>query len=113
MSSMCGGFTKHESSGVKHRGTFRGLMEKIPYLKELGVNAVELMPIFEFDEMEDERIVDGKRPVQLLGIQYGLFFCAQYQLCFGKGIQPGRHGTEGTGAGIERPWDRGDPGCGI
>ena len=47
MSSMWRGFTKHESSGVKHRGTFRGLMEKIPYLKELGVNAVELMPIFE------------------------------------------------------------------
>ena len=38
------GFTEHESSGVKHRGTFRGLMEKIPYLLELGVNAVELMP---------------------------------------------------------------------
>ncbi len=42
------GFTNHWSSGVKHRGTFDGLKEKIPYLKELGINAVELMPVFEF-----------------------------------------------------------------
>ena len=44
------GFTADESSGVKHRGTFAGIIEKIPYLKELGVNCVELMPIFEFEE---------------------------------------------------------------
>ena len=43
------GFTKHPSSGVQHPGTFAGLKEKIPYLKELGINAVELMPIFEFE----------------------------------------------------------------
>ena len=54
------GFTKDASSGVTHRGTFAGIKEKIPYLVELGVNAVELMPIFEFDEMEDVRVVDGK-----------------------------------------------------
>ncbi len=48
-------FTKHPSSGVKHPGTFAGIREKIPYLKELGVNAVELMPIFEFDEFENSR----------------------------------------------------------
>lgn len=42
------GFTQDSSSGVKCPGTFRGLEEKIPYLKELGINAVELMPIFEF-----------------------------------------------------------------
>lgn len=52
------GFTMDESSGVKHHGTFEGLREKIPYLKELGVNAVELMPIFEFDEMRDVRLID-------------------------------------------------------
>jgi isoamylase len=46
------GFTVHASSGVKHRGTYRGLMEKIPYLKELGVTAVELMPVHEFNEHE-------------------------------------------------------------
>lgn len=55
------GFTKHDSSGVSCPGTFAGLMEKIPYLKQLGVNAVELMPIFEFDEMKDCRMVNGKQ----------------------------------------------------
>ncbi len=49
------GFTKHPSSGVKFPGTFAGIREKIPYLKELGVNSVELMPIFEFDEFENNR----------------------------------------------------------
>ncbi len=49
------GFTRHESSGVKHPGTFDGVREKIPYLKELGVNAIELMPIFDFDEFENSR----------------------------------------------------------
>jgi glycogen operon protein len=50
-------FTRHASSGVKenHRGTFAGLRDKIPYLKELGVNAIELMPIYEFDEFENSR----------------------------------------------------------
>lgn len=48
-------FTRHDSSGVKHPGTFAGITEKIPYLKELGVNTVELMPIFEFDEFENSR----------------------------------------------------------
>jgi glycogen operon protein len=46
------GFTIHPSSGVEHPGTYRGLMEKIPYLKELGVTAVELMPVQEFNEHE-------------------------------------------------------------
>jgi isoamylase len=48
-------FTKHDSSGVKHPGTYAGIMEKIPYLKELGVNCVELMPVYEFDEFENSR----------------------------------------------------------
>ena len=46
------GFTIHTSSGVEHPGTYRGLMDKIPYLKELGVTAVELMPVQEFNEHE-------------------------------------------------------------
>ena len=54
-------FTCHPSSGVRHRGTFSGLAEKIPYLKELGVNCVELMPIFAFDEFENAREVDGRQ----------------------------------------------------
>jgi len=46
------GFTKHPSSGVEHPGTYRGLIEKIPYLQDLGVTAVELLPIHEFNEVE-------------------------------------------------------------
>lgn len=49
-----GGFTRHPSSGVdpEKRGTYAGLVEKIPYLQDLGVTAVELLPIFQFDEKE-------------------------------------------------------------
>lgn len=50
------GFTRNPSAGVRHPGTFAGLREKIPYLRELGINCVELMPIFEFDELENDRI---------------------------------------------------------
>lgn len=46
------GFTEHPSSGVAHPGTFIGLIEKIPHLKEIGITAVELLPIYEFNEGE-------------------------------------------------------------
>ena len=48
------GFTRHPSSGVAEnlRGTFAGLIEKIPYLRELGINAVELLPVFQFDAQD-------------------------------------------------------------
>lgn len=49
------GFTAHESAGVDQPGTYEALRKKIPYLKELGVNCVELMPVFEFDELENTR----------------------------------------------------------
>lgn len=49
------GFTRHASSGVAWPGTFDGLREKLPYLQSLGVNCVELMPVFEFDEHENFR----------------------------------------------------------
>ncbi|MDD3360079.1 MAG: alpha-amylase family glycosyl hydrolase [Hespellia sp.] len=44
------GFTKHRSSKVKHKGTFAGVAEKIPYLKELGINQIQCMPIYEFED---------------------------------------------------------------
>jgi glycogen operon protein len=47
------GFTRHPSAGVKYPGTFAAIHEKIPYLKELGINCVEFMPVFEFDEFEN------------------------------------------------------------
>ena len=49
------GFTVDHSSGVNHPGTYKGLTEKIPYLQKLGITAVELMPVFEFDENEHRR----------------------------------------------------------
>ena len=48
------GFTKHPSSHVRDRGTFRAVMEKIPYMKELGVTTLELMPVTEFNEVREE-----------------------------------------------------------
>ena len=50
------GFTQHPSAEVEHPGTYRGVVEKIPYLKELGVTAVELMPVQEFNENELARV---------------------------------------------------------
>ena len=51
-------FTRHESANVKFPGTFAAIREKIPYLKQLGVNCVELMPIYEFDEFENSKFND-------------------------------------------------------
>jgi glycogen operon protein len=53
------GYTRHPSSGVNYPGTFLGLCEKIPHLKNLGVTAVQLMPVLEFDELDQAR----KHPV--------------------------------------------------
>lgn len=53
------GFTKHASSKVKSRGTFDAIREKIPYLKELGITAVELMPVNEFSEVIMQEPVYG------------------------------------------------------
>ena len=68
------GFTKHSSSGVRHKGTFEGLREKIPYLKELGINAVELMPIFEFDETVNCREINGEKLLEYWGYNSVSFF---------------------------------------
>ena len=68
------GFTRHPSSGVKYPGTFEGIREKIPYLKELGINAVELMPVFEFDELEESRTCQGKYLYKYWGYNTVSFF---------------------------------------
>lgn len=49
------GFTMHSSSKVKHKGTFLGVAEKLPYLKELGINQIQCMPVYEFKEYEGVR----------------------------------------------------------
>lgn len=48
------GFTKHASSKVKHKGTYLGIIDKIPYFKELGITMIELMPAYEFSEIKRE-----------------------------------------------------------
>lgn len=68
------GFTKDPSANVKKPGTFTAIIEKIPYLKELGVNAVELMPIFEFDEMLDYRIHEGQELIDYWGYNPVCFY---------------------------------------
>lgn len=68
------GFTKDESSGVKYKGTYAGLSEKIPYLKELGITALELLPIFEFDEFEGAREIDGRQLLNYWGYSTVGFF---------------------------------------
>ena len=68
------GFTQHESSGVANPGTFAGLREKKPYLKELGINAIELMPVFEFDEMLDARTYNRRRLIDYWGYNSVSFF---------------------------------------
>lgn len=55
------GFTRHASSGVEHRGTFRGILEKIPYLKELGATSLLVLPCYEFDEILPEDEFSGTR----------------------------------------------------
>ncbi len=68
------GFTKGADSGVKRKGTFAGLIEKLPYLKELGVNCVELLPIFEFDEFDNSRVVGDERLYNYWGYSTVGFF---------------------------------------
>ncbi len=68
------GFTKSLTSGVKNNGTFNGVIEKIPYLKKLGINAIELMPIFEFDELYEEREYNGKQLLNYWGYNTTCFF---------------------------------------
>ena len=67
-------FTRHYSSGVRFKGTYAGITEKIPYLKELGVNCVELMPIFEFDEFDNSHVVDGRQLYNYWGYSTVDFF---------------------------------------
>lgn len=86
------GYTKDKSSGVSAPGTFAGLKDKIPYLKDLGINAVELMPIFEFDEMESARVVDGVQLYNYWGYNTVSFFAPNTSYAFNE-----EHNHEGDG----------------
>lgn len=86
------GFTMDSSSKVKYPGTFEGILEKIPYLKELGVNAIELMPIFEFDEMADLREVDGRKVINYWGYSTVSFFSPNTS--YSSSLEYNREGNE-------------------
>lgn len=86
------GFTRHSSSGVKNPGTFDGLLGKLPYLLELGVNAVELMPIFEFDEMLDYREEDGEKLCNYWGYSTVCFFAPNTS--YAASMEYNREGNE-------------------
>lgn len=78
------GYTKDKSSGVSAPGTFAGLKDKIPYLKDLGINVVELMPIFEFDEMESARVVDDVQLYNYWGYNTVSFFAPNTSYAFNE-----------------------------
>ncbi len=86
------GFTKHASSNVEHPGTFDAIIEKIPYLLELGVNVVELMPIFEFDEMLDHRVVNEKNLYNYWGYNTICFFAPNTS--YAASVEYNREGAE-------------------
>lgn len=65
------GYTRHSSSKVKHKGTFAGIMEKIPYMKDLGINGVLMLPAYEFDEIQKDVFVEGEPAVKLNYWGYG------------------------------------------
>ena len=86
------GFTADKSSGVRHPGTFTAIREKIPHFKRLGINAVEFMPIYEFDEFENSRQspITGETLYNYWGYSTVGFFApkAGYSAAAKMGAQP-------------------------
>jgi len=78
------GFTKSPTSGVKNPGTFLGLIEKIPYLKSLGITAVELLPVFDFDDTESTGEHNGEKLVNYWGYSTVGFFSPHHGYCVSK-----------------------------
>jgi isoamylase len=78
------GFTQSSTSSVRHPGTFSGLIEKIPYLQDLGVTAVELLPIFDFDTTQST-IVNGKPLGNFWGYSTVGYFALQSSFCIESG----------------------------
>src|SRR5205085_9496561 len=75
------GFTRSSSSKVAHPGTFSGIIEKIPYLQELGITAVEFLPICDFDETDVLRTVNGIPVRNFWGYSTLGFFAPQASYC--------------------------------
>lgn len=83
------GFTRSKTAKVTKPGTFSGLIEKIPYLQELGVNAVELLPVFSFDDKEVFREVKGKALTNYWGYSTVGFFAPHAAYCISP--EEGKH----------------------
>ncbi|MDY7084546.1 MAG: glycogen debranching protein GlgX [Actinomycetota bacterium] len=86
-----GGFTRSPSAGVKHPGTFAGVVEKIPYLRELGITAVELLPVFDFDDSEVRKAGD-RTLTNFWGYSTAAFFAPHAGFCTSPEL--GRHVRE-------------------
>jgi isoamylase len=80
------GFTCDSSSGIDHPGTYLGIVEKIPYFLELGINAIELLPIYEFNEIAYRRLdpVTKKRLCDYWGYNHLHFFCPMKRYASGS-----------------------------
>ncbi len=87
-----GGLTSSSTSKVKHPGTFAAVIEKIPYLQKLGVTAVELLPIFEFDNTEVLREVDGQPLKNYWGYSTMSYFAPHPSYCVNP--EEGKHVRE-------------------
>ena len=83
MNCMWEAIRKSATSRVSHPGTFAGIIEKIPYLRDLGITAVELLPVLDFDEEEVVRIgpIDGKPLTNFWGYSTHSFFAPQRAYC--------------------------------
>lgn len=78
------GYTRHKSSGVKKKGTFAGVAEEIPYLKELGITSLLLMPAYEFEEvMPAVKSMPEKTRINFWGYQKGLYFTPKSAYSYG------------------------------
>lgn len=86
------GFTRHRTSGVLYPGTFAGVAEKIPYLKSLGITAVELLPIFEFDETINARPFNGKTLLECWGYNTVSYFAPN--TAYTASVEYNEEGTE-------------------
>ena len=80
-----GGFTRSPSAGVAHPGTFAGMIEKIPYLQSLGVTAVELLPVFDFDDSVTSLNAAGDRIRNYWGYSPVGFFSPHSGYCIDGG----------------------------
>ena len=107
------GFTNHSSSGVKHPGTFAGLKEKDPIFKRIGINAVELMPIFEFDEMINAREVDGKQLVEYWGYNTVGFFSPNASYTAAEEVNNEGQELKELIRELHEKWNRSYSGCCI